>query len=219
MKQYNKRVSHRWMLLLVCCAAGLLLPRHPLCAADIVYPAHDAERTGGAVQFPDPAANGGLAVSGLSLTSAVLTFHDVDGGAGGLAKLIISYANRGEDSVTTKLLVNGKSTTIDLPLTEDLPTGYKTITQQIMLQEGKNNTITFKSTGQNWLCDSITVHAVLNIPSSRALNALLPKVPPVIVDFWPYYFFLLTLMVASVLVKKECDDIALQHAQKGKRRR
>ncbi len=80
----------------------MLLLMHPLYAEEPVYPAHDAEKQGGLSLVTDAAALDGKSVNGFSINTAALTFHEIDGGTGGLAQLTISYANRGEDAASTE---------------------------------------------------------------------------------------------------------------------
>jgi len=122
---------------------------------------------GAATVVDDPMASGSKVVSHLGKFGSALTFTRVEGGMGGMRKLIITYANGAKTLASTILTING----VDVPNTISLPTtggwdAYQMMACQIMLKPGAVNTIAFGATGSEWTCDKI----LISQPPPKALG-------------------------------------------------
>lgn len=124
--------------------------------AGTTYSAEAAVVAGGA-SFE--AVNGGFHGSGyvnFSPTNGTLTFANIDGGAGGARTLHIRFA-LGNTTRTAQLIVNGTTTSITFPST-GVWTNWSTMDVSVSLNSGTNNTLQFKTTGNDLAnIDEITV--------------------------------------------------------------
>ena len=128
---------------------------------------------------------------------STLTFKKVDGGIGGNAPCLISYANGDSIPATISVKVNGAPAgTVTLP-----PTGgwygasmYQMVSCHIGLKGGVTNTIQFVTTGEDWVCEKITVHPLFPTSFTTALQA---GALNVMTNYWP---LVLMLMVCGVTV-------------------
>ncbi len=211
MKLNRERMNYLPLLLVIAlCVVGTLMQARPMFASPTstqiagVYEAAQAELGGTARIVDDVAASDGKAVGDLWQTGNSLSFHNIDGGYGGVVPCTITYSNGGSEAATTNVTVNGASTTVTLP-----PTGgwggsgmYQTVTCQVNLKAGTANTIVFSSTGTAWVCDKIAIHPIFSTAFSSALQN---NMFSVVTEYWPYLLVLLTigLMVMFVQAKKK----------------
>ena len=152
------------------------------------YEAEYAELAGAATTID---ATGGKAVRCLAAEGSSLTFKKVDGGIGGSVPCVISYANGGSEPATVNLKVNGASAgAVTLPPTGGWSGLYQMVTCHLNLKGGMTNNIQFVSTGQDWVCENITVHPLF--PTSVQTGAI-----SVVLSYWP---LMLVLMVIGILV-------------------
>ncbi len=194
------------LFILSLCVGGTLMPARPIFASPTstqiagVYEAAKADLGGTASIVDDEAASGGKAVGNLWQTGNTLSFHNIDGGFGGVVPCTITYSNGGSEAATTSVTVNGASTTITLP-----PTGgwggadhYQTVTCQVNLKAGTSNVLTFHSTGTAWVCDKIAVHPLFSTAFSSTLqNSMVTAVT----EYWPYLLVLLAIGIMMLLVR------------------
>ena len=211
MKLKRERMNYLPMLSFITfCVLGILLQAGPIFASPTstqiagVYEAAKAELGGTASIVDDVAASGGKAVGDLWQTGNTLTFHNIDGGYGGVVPCTITYSNGGSEAATTNLAVNGASTTITLPSTGGWGGAgkYQTVTCQVNLKPGTTNTVVFSSTGTAWVCDKIAIHPIFSTAFSSALqnNMVLAMT-----EYWPYMLVLIMigLMIMFVRAKNQ----------------
>ncbi len=166
-----------------------------------IYEAKSAELAGAATLIDDAGASGGQAVRNNGAEGSTLTFNKVDGGMGGTAPCVISYANGDSEPISICVRVNGTvAGTVSLPPTGGWsgPSMYQTVTCHLGLKGGMTNTIQFATNGQDWVCNKITVHPLLPTSFTMALQA---GVLCVMTNYWPLVLMLMVFGITVYLIR------------------